>query len=99
MRKNHIDHTLKPEKCFCQIPGDDLQKWAEKRFYENRETIDLLSEAKSDYEKEIVSIVSLLDIDDTTMIEMMGDVDKPTHHILECRRNVRELLNLKKNKQ
>ena len=44
------------------------------------------------HEKEIISIVALLDVDDDTMLDMMGDVDLPQHHIIHCRKNVKQML-------
>ncbi len=89
MPHNDIVH---PTHCFCQVSMDDLTKWAVKRYYENVSTTDLLKSTDDPYEKEVISIVSLLDIDDKTMFALMGDVNKPEHHIIHCRENVLDIL-------
>ena len=46
------------------------------------------------HQKEIISIANLLDVDECTMIQMMGGVDKPTYHLIHCRENVKHMLRL-----
>ncbi len=55
--------------------------------------MDLLTLAGNNkYDREVISIVALLDVNENTMISMMGDVDKPEHHIIECRANVKQMV-------
>jgi len=91
---NHLHGIIHPTHCFCQIPEAELTPWVARRYQENRPTMELLQATTDPREKEIISIVGLLDVDDTTMLEMMGDVEKPEHHILHCRENVRRILGL-----
>ncbi len=85
---------VKPHHCFCEIPDEELRPWAQKRYRENRPTIELIHSTDDPHEKEIISIVALLDVDEASMLAMMGDVDKPEHHIIHCRENVKRMLGL-----
>lgn len=89
----HEDLT-KPTHCFCQIPKKDLQHWFHKRYNEHHSTIYLLSHTDDPYEKEVISIVALLDLDDKIVTEMMGDVNKPEHHVLHCRKEIQSMLHI-----
>ena len=65
-----------------------------KRYVEQRSTIELIQSSDDPHEREIISIVGMLDVDDDTLLEMMGNVDLPEHHILHCRQNVKHMLGL-----
>jgi len=43
-------------------------------------------------DKEAISAVALLDADDSLLLQMMGDVDLPHHHILHCREQAKKLI-------
>ena len=83
-----------PHHCFCEIPDAELKPWVEKRYRENRPTVELIHSTDDPRQKEIISIVALLDVDEESMLRMMGDVNKPTHHIIHCRENVKRMLGL-----
>jgi hypothetical protein len=87
-------HPPHPTHCFCQIPDADLRPWVTKRYVEHHSTVELLKSTDDPHEKEVISIVALLDVDDDTMLEMMGDVEMPKHHILHCRQNVKHMLDI-----
>jgi hypothetical protein len=91
---NSDSDVIKPHHCFCQIPNEELQPWVHKRYIEHRPTVELIHSTDDPHEKEIISIVALLDVDEKSMLEMMGDVDKPEHHIIHCRENVKHMLGL-----
>lgn len=91
---NDTMHILKPKHCFCEVSREELRPWVDKKYNEHIPTVDLINSTTDPHQKEIISIVALLDVDEETVIEMMGDVDKPTHHIIHCRENVRQLLGL-----
>ena len=90
------EHTdlIHPTHCFCQVPDEELRPWVLKRYVEHNSTLDLLKSTDDPHEKELISIVALLDLDDDTMLRMMGDVDMPEHHILHCRLNVKQMLGI-----
>jgi len=85
---------IHPTHCFCQIPEEELKPWVEKRYVEHTPTIELLHSTDNPHEKEIISIVAMLDVDEETLLNMMGNVDLPDHHILHCRENVKQMLGL-----
>lgn len=83
-----------PTHCFCQIAEKGLRSWAIRRYAEGRSTIELLDSTDDPHEREVISIVATLDLDEETMLELMGEVDKPVHHIVHCRENIRRMLGL-----
>ena len=83
-----------PTHCFCEIPDTELRPWVEKKFQGHKSTLELIQSTDDPHQKEIISIVALLDVDEETMLELMGDVDKPEHHIIHCRENVKRMLGL-----
>jgi len=83
-----------PTHCFCQVPDEEMRPWVKKRYVDHVPTMELLQSTHDPHEKEVISIVSMLDVDDDSLVKMMGDVDMPTHHIIECRKNVRRMLGL-----
>jgi len=91
---NVTRHIVHPTHCFCQMPDADLRPWVIKRYVEGRSTLELLENTDDPYERELISIVALLDVDDETLLEIMGDVRLPQHHILHCRENARRILGL-----
>lgn len=66
--------------------------WARRRFIEKRPTVDLLASTDDPCEKEIIGIVALLDVDEAALLNLMGNVNLPEHHILHCRENVKKML-------
>ncbi len=88
------EDSISPRHCFCEIPEEELRPWAEKKFKEHLSTLDLIRSTDDPRQKEIISIVALLDVDEETMLQMMGDVQQPTHHIIHCRESVRQMLGL-----
>ena len=81
-----------PTHCFCQIPDAELRPWVIKRYQENRPTVELIRSTDDPHQKEIISIVAMLDVDEGTLLELMGGVNKPEHHIIHCRRKVKAML-------
>ncbi len=79
------DHLPHPKHCFCKIPMDLLQKWFVKRYIEGIPTIELMDLSASEADKEAICAVAMFDIDEKSMLEIMGDVNPPEHHIVHCR--------------
>lgn len=90
----HVEHVRHPKHCFCQIAPEELLFWAHKRYVENIPTIDLLNSTHDARQKEIISIVALLDADEKSLLEMMGDINLPDHHILHCREELKKMMKL-----
>ena len=91
--KHHTD-LVHPTHCFCQIPEAELRPWVFKKYVEGRSTIELINSTNGPREKEIISIVATLDLDEEAMLELMGGVDRPTHHIIHCREDIKRMLGL-----
>ncbi|RKX38065.1 MAG: hypothetical protein DRP64_16335 [Verrucomicrobia bacterium] len=91
---NSKTDIVHPHHYFCQIPNEELRPWVEKRYGEQIPTVELIRATDAPREKEIISIVALLDVDEESMLHMMGDVNKPEHHIIHCRENVKHMLGL-----
>jgi hypothetical protein len=87
-----LDQLVKPTNCFCQFPKTELKKWAKQRYVEHHSTIELLNEASSIHDKEVISAVALIDIDEASMVKMMGNVDLPEHHIVHCRLQAKQMI-------
>ena len=87
-------NIIAPNHCFCEIPNDELRPWVEKKYSDHMSTLELINSTDDPHQKEIISIVALFDVDENTMIKMMGDVNKSTHHIIHCRENVKQMLGL-----
>ncbi len=85
---------IHPQHCFCEIPDAELAPWVQKRYGENIPTVKLLHSTDDPSQKEIISIVALLDVDEESMLKLMGDVDKPEHHIIHCREHVKRMLGM-----
>jgi hypothetical protein len=83
-----------PTHCFCQVSDEEMRPWVERRYVDHVPTMELLQSTDDPHQKEVISIVSMLDVDNDTLLNMMGDVDKPDHHIIHCRENVRRMLGL-----
>ncbi|MBT3296339.1 MAG: hypothetical protein HN919_11115 [Verrucomicrobia bacterium] len=81
-----------PIHCFCQIPDDEMRPWVEKRYLDHVSTMELLKSTNDPHQKEVISIVSMFDVDEDTLLGVMGGVDMPDHHIIHCRENVRRML-------
>ena len=78
--------------CFCQIPLEELQKWFNKHYQQGIPTLVLLAAANNAHEREVISIVAMFELDDASVLKLMGDVNLPEHHILHCREYFRDKL-------
>lgn len=92
MEDSAHDHIFHIKHCFCHIPIDKLKKWAIKHYCEHYSTMELFASTDDPHEKEAISAVALLDVDEKDMLKMMGDVKKSEHHLIHCRENVRAIV-------
>lgn len=83
-----------PAHCFCEIPEAELRPWVDRKYRKHISTVELLQSTDDPRQQEIISIVALFDVDENTLLEMMGDVDQPDHHIIHCRDYVKQTLGL-----
>lgn len=89
---NETSNAPRPEHCFCRADMAKLKEWAVKRYKENRSTIELLNSTNDPEERELIAIVSTLDLAEEYMLQMMSKVDKSNQHIIDCRRKVKVML-------
>lgn len=87
---------MKPKACFCEYDLDDLIDVGYKRYVKNIPTVELMEKAISEKEKDEICLISMLDIDEDNLAEVMGDliVDEKCH-ILSCRRLLRKQIGKK----
>lgn len=77
----------KPKLCFCRYRVDELAAFAKTKFIEHRSTIDMMENAGSDKERAEVAIISLFDVDDATLREVMeGKLEDVDCNVVSCRR-------------
>ncbi|MBN1981938.1 MAG: hypothetical protein JW795_10415 [Chitinivibrionales bacterium] len=84
--------TISPKHCFCQISFHELEKWVEKRTHKQSSVGELILATTNGEEKEILTLIDLLEKDDDLVLQTMREVIKPDHHILHCRSIIRHLL-------
>ncbi|MBE9536993.1 MAG: hypothetical protein IMF07_07400 [Proteobacteria bacterium] len=76
-----------PKGCFCKYSINKLADVARGKFVEHRSTIDLMESAKSETEKDEVAIVSLFDVDDETLVELMKNkLEDERCSVVSCRK-------------
>lgn len=77
-------------KCsLCTIPIEEIGVWAERRFIDNISTLELLKLAKNDREKEIITVVGMLDVDDKKLNSMLETAKESDCNIYACRQRLR----------
>ena len=83
-------------KCsLCTIPIEELGFWAEKRFINKTPTLELLKQAKTDRDKEIITVVGMLDVDDEQLYQMLGAAKETDCNIFACRQKLKTWLKKK----
>ena len=85
-------NLVQPTHCFCMISDSEMAPWIIKKYRDHISTLDLMLSTTDPHEKEVISIVALIDVDDTVMLRMMQNVDRTDEHILECRLQAKELV-------
>ncbi len=83
---------LLPTHSFCQFTEEELLPWVIKKFMEHVETLDLLTSTDDLTEREIISVVALLDVDEDTLLSVVQNVPRDKEYIIKCRNNARSLL-------
>jgi hypothetical protein len=98
MNEEHTMLSKKP-RCFCKVPLVDLEKWAYKKYVEGKDTLALMKETATEYDRELVTIIALLDIEPVVLNAMLGHETKPTCNLRICRERVRAwLMNIVENR-
>jgi len=74
------------------LPITDLEKWAYKKYVQGQDTLQLLAAADNEYDKELITIIAMLDVEKNSLDSMLGHQTKDTCNLEACRNKVREWL-------
>ena len=87
---------MKPEGCFCDYDIDELIEVARKRYVDKVPTVDLMQRSGSPKEKDEVCIVSMLDVDDEKLAELVKKslIDEKCD-VISCRRFLKKQISRK----
>lgn len=84
--------------CFGSYDFDRITYFAKKRFVENNSTISLLSQARSETEREEIALVCMLDIDDEIVLDVKLDCRYADDcKVTNCRDKLRKLIEIELN--
>ncbi len=82
-----------PSKCFCKFDPEDLAEVAWRKFVSGESTLDLMRVASNSHERDVVCIVSMLDVGEEMADCLMSQDDvEPTCDVLRCRESLRRSL-------
>ena len=88
----HSDTMAKQPRCFCKIPITELMPWAYEKYIKGHTTVELLGRARTNRERELISIIAILDVEKKTLDEKLGHQTKPTCNLERCRKMVKQWL-------
>ncbi len=88
------EELLRPTHCFCQIPDDELRAWVSKRYHQNCSTMELMQSTEDPHERELISIVAMLDVPDEVLLEVMCNAGMSDEHLIHCRSKAKAMLGL-----
>ena len=71
------------------IPKLGLKKWAMKKFSEGYSTMELMASAQNDYDRSVISIVALMEVDPAMRYHGMGDEE--VQYLQSCHNYLRTL--------
>ena len=90
----------KPKLCFCRYRVDELAALAKTKFIEHHSTIEMMENAGSDTERAEVAIISLFDVDDATLMEVMeGKLEDGDCNVVSCRRMLKRQIETLNNEE
>jgi len=79
--------------CFGDYDFDKITYFARKRFIDGVSTIKLMSEAKSETEKEEIALVCMLDVEDEVVLDIQLDCRYADEcKVTNCRDKLRRLI-------
>ncbi|HEX9783969.1 MAG TPA: hypothetical protein VGA56_14705 [Opitutaceae bacterium] len=88
-----IDRCRCPSRCFCKYDTAELLEIGEKKLRQHIPTIELLRHARSTREKELVCVVSMLDLDDVVAEIMIREhMADAACDVMACRDELRNRL-------
>lgn len=82
-----------PSRCFCKYQVGDLEEIGRRKLIANVPTVELMKSASSDREKDLICVISMLDVDeaiaDIMIREHMADA---ACDVLACRESLKRRL-------
>lgn len=88
-----MKHCECPPKCFCKYDAHEMREIGYKKLIQGVSTVELLRNAKTAREKELISVVSLLDLDNVVSEIMIREkMSGETCNVLACREILRRRL-------
>lgn len=79
--------------CFGNYDFDNIAHFAKKRFVDGHSTIDLLTKAKTQTEKEEIALVGMLDVEDEVVLDIQLDCRYADDcKVTNCRDKLRRLI-------
>lgn len=82
-----------PSSCFCKYHAAELLDIARKKLVEGIPTVDLIKQAASDHEIELICTVAMLDLDDGVAEIMINEhMSVESCDVLACRKGLRKRL-------
>ena len=87
---------MKVKQCpLCSFSIEELSYWAEKRYIEKIPTVELIKTTKNEKEREIVTIVGMMDVSDDTLLAIASKINEQDCAIYACRERLRSILKTK----
>ena len=79
--------------CFGHYDFNHIASFAKKRFIDNESTINLLSHARTDTEREEIALVCMLDVEDELVLDVQLDCRYADDcKVTNCRDKLRQLI-------
>jgi len=79
--------------CFGNYDFDHIAKFAKKRFVDGSSTINLLEQARSETEREVIALVCMLDVEDKFVIDVKLECRYADDcKVTNCRDKLRKLI-------
>ena len=79
--------------CFGNYDFDHIAKFAKKRFVDGSSTINLLEQAHSETEREVIALVCMLDVEDEFVLDVKLDCRYADDcKVTNCRDKLRKLI-------
>ena len=96
MKETSIYSCQCPSRCFCKYRVDELEEIGRKKIVEKFLTVSLMRKASSARDKDLICVISMLDIDDSIAEIMIREhLANATCDVLACRENLKRRLYLR----
>ena len=90
MKETSTSSCQCPSRCFCKYRVDDLEVIGRKKLVEKLTTVSLMQKASNTRNKDLICVISMLDIDDSIAEIMIQEhMAIATCEVLACRENLK----------